>query len=139
MKYLFLLFTSILFAGCHNFMAPQAPDASKPSIVFGNGGGFTGAVNSYTLQENGYLFSGDGELTSYKHIGRIDENKAKQYFVIMRSLIEQFPSIQKPGNIYRFVGLMDRSGYYKYSWQDKNQIPKEINLLYEILSKTVEK
>ena len=139
MKWYILHLIWLLMAGCHTAKIPQSPPSDKESIHFGHGGGFSGAVNSFVLTEGGYLYSGDGELQPFQYIGRIKKNQRQQYFKILKSIIEQHPSFNHPGNTYKFIAFTGRQGKIKYLWDDPSLPPKELGILYEILEREVQR
>ncbi len=137
MRWSMLFVIGLFFSGCHTSKIPQAPDSGLDAITFGHGGGFTGAVHAFLLQEDGHLFSGDGELTHYKHIGKLDSNKAKQYLSIIRRLFDQHTPINRPGNTYQYLGLSHGGKVQKFTWQNEEDVPKEAGILYQILKRAL--
>ncbi len=139
MKWFILHLIWLLMAGCHTAKIPQSPPSDKESIHFGHGGGFSGAVNSFVLTEGGYLYSGDGEFQPFQYIGRIKKNQRQQYFKILKSIIDRHPSINQPGNTYKFVTFNGHAGKIKYVWSDQSLPPKKLRILHEILEGEVQR
>ena len=91
-------------------------------IQFGNGGGFTGAVETYTLRKDGHLFTQDKRdvklsCDSLSAIFEIAEQLPKQNFV-------------HPENTYLFVRVSTKNESYYYAWSWGDMPDKKVIELY---------
>ncbi len=91
-------------------------------LGFGNGGGFTGAMDYYKLLENGQLFrSTDGE--NYNEVQSFDKDTAVQMFSNFETLGLNNMRINDPGNMTFFVSMGQGDRVQKLSWGGGMQTP----------------
>ena len=74
----------------------------KDSIIFGEGGGFTGAVISWSIKNNGDIDSLDSEFKPVTKIGKIGAQRAQELIDEARKTLPQLP-FENPGNWYQIV------------------------------------
>lgn len=110
MKRYLLFIISILLCACSTCKVVKTSPVQE--IQFGYGGGFTGAVTTYTLRKDGNLSPPDKKniklsCDSLSAILEIAEQLPKQNFV-------------HPNNTYSFVRILskDKTYYYAWSWGD---------------------
>jgi hypothetical protein len=121
MKTNFLLLFSFLFLmeitldSCKTttYTADKLP---AKQLCFGNGGGFTGQENVYTLLENGQLFSSNALTNSSEALPAIKAKKAKTLFGKYEALKLNELDFNQPGNIYSFVEMKDSVGTHRIVW-----------------------
>ena len=119
---------------------PKPFDISNPTqryITFGNGGGFTGAVTTHHLLEDGRIFREVNENETVE-VGKIDGDLAKQQFNNYTLLNFQDVNINDPGNIYYFIKHSDFPEKRSITWGGNNtEVPSAISTFHLNLSKIV--
>lgn len=128
----FLLIFSILLISCHSSKQDPATFSGK-QIIFGNGGGFAGAYNEYVLQENGDFYKKEAIKGDYNWVKRLDKDLAEQIFTNYTTLEIEKINMNKPGNIYYFVGMKDEVNEHKLIWGDQIKVDQNLQLFYRIL------
>ena len=94
------LFTILLFS-CNKKLAADKMPTTR--IEFGNGGGFTGAVTTYYLLEDGKIYEETADKTAYTRINKIGKDEAKNLFADCEKL--NTLRTDAPGNLYYFVTI----------------------------------
>ena len=96
-------------------------------IRFGHGGGFTGAVRSYTLKSDGTIWQQD------KQIKKIPCDSLSAIF----ELVEELPQADyvHPGNTYHFVRINMPDKKYNYTWSPDQLPDRKVVELYFKLNK----
>ncbi len=140
MRILFLL-SLILFFGCQSTKTIPA-DYEGQRITFGAGGGFTGAVTTYCLLENGRLYKKEGipgkNESEYEKIGRLNKSERTALLNQGAEAIKIFEYEGQPGNMYAFVDCELDAGKGRFTWDMGD--PPTGDILYELylsLMKTV--
>ncbi len=77
-------------------------------ISFGNGGGFTGEVRSYTLTADGKLFEKEKELK------KIDKKKTLEIFNEAKELKNY--DFNEPDNMYSFIEVKTKEKTNRIVW-----------------------
>src|SRR5699024_4086803 len=72
-------------------------DSKITNIRFGGGGGFTGKINSYTLNKKGELTTGDSLIRE------LNKEELKPFFTKAEGLMNY--NYKKPENLYSFIEL----------------------------------
>ena len=123
-KYL-LVFIPVIFVACST--CKIAKQTYIQEIQFGTGGGFTGAVTTYTLKSNGKL------LRQSDVISKAPCDSVNLFF----ELADQLPKedFVRPGNTYSFVRVILRSGTYYYSWSIEEMPDEKVMDLFTKLHK----
>jgi hypothetical protein len=118
----------------------QTPvDYKGEQIIFGNGGGFTGAVTSVALLDNGNLYRMGTSDTSYTYIGKLNENIYKNQFKTFTSLGLDKMKLDEPGNRYFFITKKSEGKVIKLQWgrtKLENPLPK---LYYDNMMSLIDK
>lgn len=123
MKKALLSFIPMMLVACSTCKVAQMTPVKE--IQYGSGGGYTGAVKTYSLKADGTLW---------------EENKkiAKLSCDTLYSIYEYAELLPKenyvhPMNSYSFVRILtrDKTYYYVWSWSDKP--PMEIINIYQKL------
>lgn len=116
---------------------------NRPSgrlIVFGSGGGVTGAVSTYELYENGSLYENSSlnldisqkKLSAVKGIKEIQNQ--------FEALKIDDINLNAPGNIYFFVGYEKDGKTHRCTWGANDVIaPENLKLFYENLMNIISK
>jgi hypothetical protein len=84
-------------------MAAEKMPANR--IEFGHGGGFTGAVTTYVLLNNGRMYQELMERNEYNKLRRISKDEATTLFAECEKL--RTLKTDSPGNMYYFVTIKD--------------------------------
>lgn len=130
-----LIFLSIFLLGFSFCKVQEYTPTDYPNgqIVFGSGGGITGAVNETFIFDNGEVFSKNGLDTNYVALKTLKSQVAKQVFNNVESLNLKEININKPGNMYNFIRIKDKDVDHQIVWSGQNAETKEINKFYAIL------
>lgn len=117
MKSMFL-FSSILilsFLGCKSqqYTFEELPDKQ---LVFGSGGGITGAIDTYVLLENGQFFYSNSLTKESKELESISKKEAKECFVKLKELSLSEMNFIHPGNRYYFLEEIKSDSIHKVVW-----------------------
>jgi hypothetical protein len=100
-------------------------------LSFGNGGGFTGAESAYVLLDNGQLFGVD----SYVPLKQLSRTITRQLFDKADELQLSQLAFSHPGNIYYFIGLVEKNSTHRITWGDSGQqAPGEVENFYHQLT-----
>lgn len=99
-------------------------------IKFGNGGGFTGEVTTYTLDGNGLLKKSDSEIKNLKN------NEVFDYFKEAQKLKDY--KYNEPENVYSFLEIKTKDKTNRIVWHlgSNNIYNKVIELYNNLLSET---
>jgi hypothetical protein len=118
---------TILFILCAtNLMLSAQADY----IVFGKGGGFTGAVTAYKVFQDGKVQKGSGLIEiDYSCTGKIKKSKAKKIFTNLDAI--EIKPFNHPGNLYFFISFFRDGNEIKYTWGSVDyEAPEAITTLY---------
>jgi hypothetical protein len=99
-------------------LSKEIPDRYKGRIVtVGSGGGVAGRETTYTLLDDGRLFSRRTPDKAYTFVGTQTTANTKRVFwsVEDRCAIKK-TKYSKPGNLYRFVGWRKGNETYRVTW-----------------------
>ncbi|MDZ4708094.1 MAG: hypothetical protein SH818_06785 [Saprospiraceae bacterium] len=134
-----LLFLPVLMAT--SLCKTKYPANYKKSILFfGQGGGFTGAVTTYALLDNGRLFK-KNSLTQpeFLYIGKLNKSDTHQLFNNYTFL--GLPSMHsgEPGNIYHFIEYVLKNNSHKLTWGGPSPVPENLALFYSLLNHFIPK
>ena len=124
--------------GCKTIVdTPTGYDGDQ--ITFGNGGGFTGAVTSYTLLANGQIFVSKGmEADQWAQHSTISKKAASALLKKCATLGLQSLDHNHPGNTYKFIKRYTDQKENYISWgASEHPIDKEISDFYFDLMKTI--
>jgi len=108
------------------------PDASAQSeyLVFGKGGGLSGAVTQYRMLSNGKVYKGSG-LTEilYTQKGKIGKSNAKKICTEIKNIPDTL--FHHPGNVYYFIEVPGDTAVIRYTWGDPDyKVPDILGELY---------
>lgn len=102
----------------------------KEQIIFGNGGGFSGAVVEYTLLSNGQLFKKNKMDNGQTEIAVIDKNKTTQFFEIYKLLKMDKRILNDPGNMTYFIKRRTPDTFHKSVWGGYKTVDKRITIFF---------
>ncbi|MFK8006459.1 MAG: hypothetical protein AB8H03_08815 [Saprospiraceae bacterium] len=128
----FLLILLLGFSFC-KVQEYTPTDYPKSQIIFGSGGGITGAVNETFIFDNGKVFSKNGLDTNYVALKTLKSQVVEQVFSNVESLNLRKINMDKPGNMYNFIRIKDKDVDHQIVWSEKNEETKEIIKFYAIL------
>lgn len=107
---------------------------SKTKILFGAGGGFSGAEHSFMLLDNGQLFSMGKIGEEPTRLGKIDLNKAKQVFQTYNLFNFGNIDLNDPGNTYKFLEYSANGSSHKITWGNSD-VDEKLDIVHAILMK----
>ena len=124
----FLIFS--LFS-CNKKMTAEKMPANR--IEFGHGGGFTGAVTTYVLLNNGRIYQELMEQNQYNKLRRITKDEAADLYAECEKL--RTLKTDSPGNMYYFVTMKDSTQIpRRWIFGDPSVAPpSELEALYKRL------
>lgn len=135
MRALFIFSTIVILGSlfsCHPAKI-EPKSYTGPQIIFGDGGGFAGSMNEYNLQDNGHLYKRQGVTDEYVWIRRVDLKMTKQIFTNYDQLKLGEVQVNKPGNMYYFIGLQNGADHHRITWSNKDDISAEAKIFFSIL------
>jgi hypothetical protein len=126
-----LLLISLFGCKSKKVKADQMP---AEIITFGSGGGFTGQIQEYVLQENGQLFYRaqiEGEL---KELESVKRKMVKACFEKARLIPWKELGAGEPGNVYHYIMYKTSTESQKHTWGKLKSGPSSpIDSLYRML------
>ena len=127
-----LLLAGYLMVACRTGKnGEQAPDRH---LLFGNGGGVTGEVITYTLHADGGLTRTSSRTKESEKIGSVSREKAAGLFEEAQKKLAATPQFNHPGNRFYFVKLQDGKAAQNATWGDNNHAaPAGLENLYDQL------
>jgi hypothetical protein len=129
-----LLLAGYLMVACRT--GKTSDQTTGRRLIFGEGGGFTGAVTTYTLQPDGQLQRTNSLTQETSKAGAISPRAASAFFARADSLIKANRDFNHPGNHYFFVKLEDGNAGQGVTWGDNAQpAPAGAEALYDELIK----
>jgi hypothetical protein len=134
-SFLFIAFITLIIS-CKPI--PFIPGDSKLNYIkFGNGGGFTGMVNTYFLTETGDLYADGGE--GLQKSGTVDKQIANQMLALHKILHVKEKPYDVPGNRYFFIEYKIDGEIQKIQWGGDDNQPKEYETWYNNLIYLIKK
>ena len=129
--YLFFLII-IIITSCHS--TQNLDKTSENVILFGNGGGFSGQVVEYVLDEKGTFMKNDKLKKEVTVIPSLKKSETKKLFKEMQTLRLDTIHFQHPGNTYYFIRSNSSETSFEVVWGDPNNLPPpEIIQFYDLL------
>jgi hypothetical protein len=110
-------------------------------IVFGSGGGISGAVSEYALLEDGRLLEKDRNADTYKRVADIGRDKAQQYFNNVKTFDLYTLKFNEPGNIYHFITVKSKGREANKIVFGSNDVPapESVKAFYQLLKNLLPK
>jgi uncharacterized lipoprotein YajG len=130
-KSLLFVFTIFLFTGCTPSQKLQ--NFSKSNLIFGSGGGITGATNEYTLKYDGVINKLNSLTNETTQVTTISAKDAKALFRDFLSKGLDTLNFSVPGNMSQFIGFKNDSITHKIIWGGDTNPPAEAKAYYESL------
>lgn len=104
-------------------------------LVFGDGGGFTGATTEYILLENGQVFKRYSLDKSTLEMGTVKKRLAKDMIKTAQALQLENLDIKQPGNLYYFLRYKNGDQEHQITWGSESyQIDEKIATFYKDLT-----
>jgi hypothetical protein len=125
------LFSFLVFANtaCNSVKSSSAGDYTE--IIFGTGGGVTGAVDEYHLYPDGTIKKNGAVV---KKLSKMKMHKATLAF----SKVDfNHVGLDDPSNIYYFLGYKSVLKDQKLTWNEETHIPDPVQKAYNKLMKLV--
>jgi len=91
-------------------------DLPENQLVFGSGGGITGASDTYVLLENGQLFHTNSLTKEVRELKSISKKEAQLCFVKLEELSLSEMDFNHPGNLYYFLEEVKNDTKHKVVW-----------------------
>lgn len=135
MKYLLILFTTLtLMFSCKS--QQYTPDTyEERQVMFGSGGGFTGAVTTYCLLDNGQLFLKPNLKEPYEAAGKVSKKDVAAVFAMIEEQELTKITLSMPGNMYNFVEIKADGASNSCTWDPANpqKTPSGMKDLHQML------
>lgn len=108
----------------------------KSQIIVGNGGGFAGKEQVYTLLKNGQMFHYNGIKETESKMENMEKDAVKQLFAQANEDGLKGLKCNDPGNMYYFVVLKKGKEEQKFTWGGtKQEPPSTIKNIYDTVIK----
>lgn len=134
-RILFFFFLVISFGSCSS-SGKSTADTEK-RIVFGNGGGFTGAYTSHQLNSDGFVYILLAD-SSKQQLKKLRKKQTRELFDQADKLRDSQPAIYQPYNMNWFIKYYSDKEVVEYKWGDPNMpATNEIKDLYNQLNAIV--
>ena len=130
-KFLYLISVIILFAGCTTSQKLQK--FSNSNLIFGSGGGMTGATNEYILHYDGVVEKNNSLTNETTQVTKIAGKKSKELFKQFLNDGLDTLSFSSPGNMSYFVGFNNDSVTHKIIWGGDTPPPAKAKATYDNL------
>ncbi len=132
-----LLFICGLLASCAAGKDSK-PGTSFTQLHFGNGGGFTGAVNRYVLHPDGRLMKAAGLSDEFKELARVNTKQTDKLFQEARQLGLDTIQFNHPGNLYYFIEVQKAQSTPRITWGSADHaVPTQVQEFYNRLIQTI--
>ena len=130
-KSLLFVFTIFLIVGCTPSQKLQ--NFSKSNLIFGSGGGITGATNEYTLKYDGAVDKLNSLTNETTQVKTISAKDAKALFRDFLSDGLDTLNFSVPGNMSKFIGFKNDSVTHKIIWGGDAIPPENAKKMYDKL------
>ncbi|MDO1513294.1 hypothetical protein Q2T41_11565 [Maribacter confluentis] len=129
LKQTMIIFLFITLISCkpQHFTLDNLPEKQ---LIFGKGGGITGATDTYILLENGQLFHMNSMTGKSVELESIPENKSEAFFNQLKGLQLAEIDFNHPGNVYYFIEEVELDDSSKIVW---GSFEHGVNPLYKDL------
>jgi len=133
----YFLFSFFLFVSCATGKKQQ-DFSDKERLIFGEGGGFTGAVKEYCVLKNGYLFQKEEYEKSYTFRKKIKRKAAGNFFKTYNQKEIHTLNLNEPGNKYYFIVYYKKDKMYRITWgRNQETVPESVKELYRSLKQSL--
>ena len=132
-----LLGSLLLFFGITACKTKPYSTSELPTkrIIFGSGGGFTGAVTEYHLFENGQLFEKQPMLSdTLRPLPNMERKVCRKAFKKMEKMDTSLLGANQPGNRYYFLEWNNGERAWRTVWGSSSyKVANEVKDLYQQL------
>lgn len=126
---LFMLFTSIaVFTSCNS--KNLSSSTAENYIIFEDGGGFTGFINTWALYEDGSIFKVEENADTQLYLGKINGKQAKQVFTIVKDMKDSNLVLNEPGNLYKTISYVMNGERTVWSFDPLLMKDHKLNILH---------
>lgn len=130
---LFSLLAFSLLASCKS-QQYTAENLPEQQLLFGEGGGFTGAVTEYILLENGQIFKNYSLNDSTIELGHVKKRTAKDMMKKIQAMQLDTMDVKQPGNMYYFLSYKTSNKEHRVTWgAPAYQVDPQIEAFYKEL------
>lgn len=131
MRFVLIMFCLVLMLiSCKSTKDVTTQQSSEETIVFGNGGGFSGRVTHYTLNSKGDFFKGINKEAKLYTYPKLEKGLVEQIFDNYDNLKLSEIEFNETGNLYKFLNVKKDGREHKLMWGDGNSNPPEKLLIY---------
>lgn len=131
-----ILVSGFLFSGCSSQNILKNYNDQK--IVFGDGGGFTGQVKTYHLDNIGNLSMTESLSNDQLQLKKVKKSELKKIFEKLSEIDLCHSTFNHPGNRYYFIKQEGEKDSCGVVWGDPgHQVPDKIQELYNLLMSTI--
>jgi len=116
-KEIFILLIALALFSCKSNKIDSLAEAAVPYLTFQSGGGFTGKYTTYSLLENGQIFSQGMDLADAKAVGSIDKDVAAQIFSNYDFLNMKDVKMEEYGNYTYTITMTNGTKSHKILWE----------------------
>ena len=134
-RYLVVIIMLTVLSSCTVRNFSKVMEANKDYIIFGNGGGFTGAYNATAIDYEGRIYRQDN--TDWNYAGRVSSNAVSQSFKNIKQLANKQKAINQPGNRYYILESNINGERNKWVWGAESEHDESLQLMYSILNALV--
>ncbi|MBK8852221.1 MAG: hypothetical protein IPN73_19000 [Saprospiraceae bacterium] len=120
----------------HKIYSPLSYEGEM--LEWGTGGGFTGAVKSYCVLDNGIYFKTEDSGKSYLEVGKMKKSAVRQFFDNYDKLGLSSLKLNEPGNRYYFISRKNTKSEHKLIWGQKELENKVPSILHKNLMKAIQ-
>lgn len=134
---LFLSLFSVFLFSCKSqqYTIDELP---AEQLVFGNGGGITGEVSTYTLLENGQVFYNNSLTKEHTEMESLAKKVAKSSFKKLEALKLFEVNFDHPGNMYYFLEEIKGDSIHRVTWgSSEHEISEACKAFYKELRTTI--
>lgn len=134
----FLIISGLTLFSCKT--KSFTPDNFKGAqIVFGSGGGFTGAIDKFLILENGQVFKSTKRKKTLEEKNRFKKKELTTIFEECKTIMSSYDIMDEPGNLYYFISYKNGEDISRIVWGDDNQDPSpEVLDFYKKLQSLVQ-
>jgi len=134
MRIFTLLLLFLFLLSCSSTRNGDSPQTR--SLQFGSGGGVSGMVSKYRLEENGDLFKIDPVTGEEEKIDHLRRRKVKSLFNTCVSMTPCASGFSEPENYYYFLKMNTATESCGWVWGD--QTAQEIDEVQELYQQLIE-
>lgn len=110
----------------------------KDQVMFGSGGGMTGAATTYSLLQNGKLYVKKSSETQFTLKTKVPKSAAKAIFKQIEEGGMSSMSLNSPSNMYSFIEVMGDTGKNRMVWKKgDDSVDDKVKNVYQAMMKLV--